>query len=82
MTYTSIIVRAFWDDEASVWVASSNDIDGLALEAETLEVLAKKIPEALCDLLEVNGYPQGNEMPDIPFHLMAEQTGRIPNPCV
>lgn len=77
----SIIVKAEWDNEAEVWVASSNDIDGLALEAATMEVLLKKIPGALCDLLELNGFDNGSDMPDIPYHVMASQVGRIPNPC-
>jgi len=80
MKHTSIIVRADWDEEAKVWVATSTDIDGLALESATLETLFARIPEALCDLLELNESYAG--MPsDIPYHVMASQTGSIPNPC-
>ncbi|MEN9894260.1 MAG: hypothetical protein RIR97_112, partial [Pseudomonadota bacterium] len=51
----SIIVKASWDDEAKVWVASSTDIDGLAVEAETLESLQVKVTAALTDLIELSG---------------------------
>ncbi|MFY9875785.1 MAG: DUF1902 domain-containing protein [Rhodomicrobium sp.] len=40
---TLILVRADWDDDAKVWVASSADIDGLATEAATLEELRDKV---------------------------------------
>ena len=43
-------IQADWDPEASVWVATSEDVPGLATEAETIEALTEKlrvmIPEA------------------------------------
>ncbi|MBP2447093.1 hypothetical protein JOH51_004532 [Rhizobium leguminosarum] len=35
MKHASIVVRADWDEKAGVWVASSNDIEGLAIEADS-----------------------------------------------
>ena len=32
-------VKAEWDDEAGVWVASSDDVPGLATGADTFEAL-------------------------------------------
>ena len=32
-------VYAFWDDEANVWVASSEDVPGLATEAKNWDEL-------------------------------------------
>ncbi|MCJ8521384.1 hypothetical protein ABID21_004469 [Pseudorhizobium tarimense] len=55
MKHASIIIRAIWDEDAEVWVAASGDIDGLAVEAETLEKLEKKVIAAVGDLLETNG---------------------------
>ena len=55
MKQASIIVRADWDDEARVWVATSSDVAGLAIEAETLETLEPKVIAALEDLLDLNG---------------------------
>jgi predicted RNase H-like HicB family nuclease len=31
-------VAAFWDREAKVWVATSDDVPGLATEAESVEL--------------------------------------------
>ena len=78
MKHVSIIVRADWDEEAAVWVASSNDVEGLAVEADTLEALEPKVVAAITDLLELNGFT--SDLPEIPIHIMAEQLVRIPNP--
>lgn len=78
MPQISIIVRAIWDDEAKVWVASSSDIDGFATEAETLEALTEKIYAILPELLELNGAP--GRLREIPVHIMAEQFGKVVNP--
>lgn len=78
MKHSSIIVRAIWDEDAEVWVAASKDIDGLAVEAETLEKLEKKVIAAVSDLLETNG--QVFELPEIPVHIMSEHVAKIPNP--
>lgn len=41
-------VEAFWDDEAQVWVAESEEIAGLVTEAPSLEILTNKLnPEIL-----------------------------------
>lgn len=78
MKHVSIIVRATWDDEAKVWVATSSDIDGLAVEAETMELLEPKILEAISDLLELNG--ASSDLQEIPVHIMSEHLARVPNP--
>lgn len=48
-------VRAEWDDEAAVWVASSDDVPGLVTEAATLEALDTKLRTMVPELLEANG---------------------------
>ena len=50
-------VQADWDSEASVWVATSDDVPGLATEAETIEVLTEKLRTLIPELLEVNMVP-------------------------
>ena len=47
-------VSAFWDDEAAVWVASSNDVPGLATEADTLEALSVKLRLIVPEFLQLN----------------------------
>jgi predicted RNase H-like HicB family nuclease len=79
MRNLTIIVRAVWDDEASVWVASSSDIDGLATEASTLEDLRTKVLVMVEELLALNGAPY--DAAEIPVHIMAEHMSRVRNPA-
>jgi len=72
MSKPEITVRAEWDDEASVWVASSDDVPGLITEAETCDALVKKLQVMIPELLEANGVPFTSR--DIPFQLLSELT--------
>ena len=47
-------VHAQWDEAAKVWVASSNDISGLATEADTTEALVQKLRKLIPELLTAN----------------------------
>ena len=47
-------VQADWDPEAGVWVATSEDVPGLATEAETIEALMQKLRVIVPELLEAN----------------------------
>ncbi len=65
-----LFIGAEWDAEATVWVATSDDVPGLATEAETLDALAAKLECMVPELLDANAYPEG---PDIPFELLARR---------
>ncbi|AYH45341.1 DUF1902 domain-containing protein [Azoarcus sp. DN11] len=65
-----LFVRAEWDADAGVWVATSDDVPGLATEAETLEALSLKLEILVSELLDANGYPDG---PEVPFELLARK---------
>ncbi|HEA69563.1 hypothetical protein LCGC14_1440520 [marine sediment metagenome] len=58
-----LFVRAEWDDEARVWVATSDDVPGLATEGETVEALIEKLKVMIPELLEANGNPIEYEVP-------------------
>ncbi len=77
-SHTLILVRAEWDDDAKVWVATSADIAGLATEAATLEELRDKVLAMVGELAELNGL--ASDLPEIPVHIMAGQTARVRNP--
>ena len=63
-----LTIRATWDDEAKVWVAESDDVPGLATEADTLDTLLAKLQIVVPELLELND----GELPaDVPFELLA-----------
>ena len=48
MAMKPFFIRAEWDEKALVWVASSDDVPGLATEEETLEGLIKKLNPKQC----------------------------------
>jgi len=74
-----IVVRAVWDDEARVWVASSEDVSGLALEAKTIEALQRKIAPAIEDLIELNGLEF--DLREIPVEVRSEAHLTVINPA-
>ena len=74
----SIVVHARWDEHAKVWVATSNDIDGLAVEADTIEFLAPKVTAAINDLISLNGI--ASTLEEIPVYIKTEQVSRALNP--
>ena len=63
MSIKPLFVRAEWDEEALVWVATSDDVPGLATEGDTLEALIDKLKVMIPELLDANGAEQGSEVP-------------------
>jgi predicted RNase H-like HicB family nuclease len=47
-------VRAYWDDQAKVWWANSDEIPGLATEAPTYEELDENVRAIAPELLALN----------------------------
>ena len=47
-------VVAEWDDDAMVWVATSDDIPGLVTEADSQDHLVEKLQVIVPELLELN----------------------------
>lgn len=54
MNYT---VNLSWDTDASVWVATSEDIKGLVLESGSLDVLIERVRMTVPELLKLNHQP-------------------------
>lgn len=48
------IITFTWDDEAAVWIATSNDIPGLVLESSSYEALVEHTRFAIPELLSLN----------------------------
>lgn len=66
-------VYALWDDEAGVWVGTSEDVPGLCLESPTLEDLMREAEGLIPELLRLNGdLAQGDTGP-VPFRVTAER---------
>ena len=53
----SITINARWDPEANVWIATSDDVAGLVVEADIWPVMIEEVRLVLPDLLELSGEP-------------------------
>jgi len=58
-----LFIRAEWDEEAKVWVATSDDVPGLATEAATMEALTEKLKVMIPELLLANHISFHDEVP-------------------
>ncbi|MDR1564560.1 MAG: DUF1902 domain-containing protein [Oscillospiraceae bacterium] len=47
-------INLLWDNEASVWVATSDDIPGLVLESGSFDALLERVRFAVPELLELS----------------------------
>jgi hypothetical protein len=56
----SINIDARWNAEASVWIATSNDVAGLVVEADTWPAMIEEVRLILPDLLELSGERSDN----------------------
>lgn len=61
-----------WDPEAAVWVATSDDIIGLALESGSVDALIERLRYAVPELLELNHQP-----PATGIHFKIERYDRV-----
>ena len=53
-------ISAFWDNDAQVWIATSNDVFGLVLESKTYDELMYEAEMAIPTLLEYQDVYCGN----------------------
>ena len=60
-----ITIQARWDGEASVWLAISDDVPGLVVEAETWPAMIDEVQLVLPELPDVSG--QGGKRLSVTF---------------
>lgn len=76
MGIENLQVHAEWDDDARVWIATSEDVPGLCIEEETLERLLDTVAGLVPELLALNNVtlPPARS---IPVHVVAERTTTV-----
>jgi Domain of unknown function (DUF1902) len=62
-------VDAFWDPDVKVWVATSEDVPGLATEASTMEALTEKLRVMIPELFLLNRLAPSDVHDSISFRL-------------
>ncbi len=48
------VINFTWDNEANVWIATSNDIPGLVLESGSFDALLERTRYAVPEILALN----------------------------
>lgn len=66
-------IHFVWDGEAAVWVATSEDVPGLALESGSFDALVEKVRYAIPELLELNQ----KKAPQYNLTFLAERHDRV-----
>lgn len=73
MTQSTFRIQAFWDEEAEVWVATSEDVPGLATEASTIEALTQKLRVIIPELIFLNNIVPSDYVGSIRFELTSHR---------
>ncbi len=73
MTQITFKVEAFWDWEAEVWVATSEEVPGLVTEASTIEILTQKLREIIPELIVLNSIVPSDYVGSITFELISHR---------
>ena len=59
------LVKMTWDDEAAVWIATSDDVPGLVMESGSLDALMERVRFAIHELLQLNNISSTESIPVI-----------------
>ena len=65
-----LIINAVWDDEVRVWVATGDEVPGLAAEADDMDALVEKLKRMIPELLDANGVAHGE---NVPFEILGKR---------
>jgi Domain of unknown function (DUF1902) len=72
MADRKVKVTVAFDREAHVWFVKDSDLHGLNVEGPTIEALIGKLPDAVTDLLEEEGFfLQAGPNADVPIEVTA-----------
>ena len=73
MKQITLKVQAFWDKDAEVWVATSEDLPGLVTEAETIEILTQKLRVMIPEIILLNRIVPSDYVGSITFELISHR---------
>ncbi len=65
-------IRLLWDEDAAVWIATSEDVPGLVLESGSFDALIEKVRFAIPELMELN-----HHTPVYNITFKSERTDRV-----
>lgn len=76
----TIHVQVIWDSDADVWVATSDDVPGLAAEAPSIPELKARLDRIIPDLLKENGVETWKG-PEVPLDLLVHDKLNMAEAC-
>jgi hypothetical protein len=65
------LIRAEWDNDASIWSATSDDVLGLATEADSIDILFNKLSSMVPELILLNKL---TDQPEIVYEVLARKS--------
>lgn len=57
-----LVIDAKWDSSVRVWVATREDVPGVAVEADTTNETMDILKDVILDLMEANGVEANDDM--------------------
>ena len=57
-----LVIDAKWDPMARVWVSTSEDVQGVAVEADTANETMEVLQDVVVDLMEASGIAANGDM--------------------
>ena len=63
-------IHLTWDPDAAVWVATSDDVPGLALENGSFDALIERVRLAVPELLALT---EGDDNADVALHFQSQR---------
>ncbi len=67
-------INLMWDTEASVWIATSEDVEGLVLESGSIDALIERVRFAIPELLKLNNRA---ECETVNLHFLSERYEKV-----
>lgn len=69
-----VSIKLRWDDEAAVWIATSSDVPGLALESGSFDALIERLRIAVPELMKLNASASS----ELNLSYLTEREDRLP----
>jgi hypothetical protein len=73
----TFVIDLMWDPEADVYVATSDDVPGLATEAGSLDALIERVKAIVPELLRDNGILTGQSSRHLSLSFTARRSETI-----
>lgn len=71
------VINFMWDNEACVWIATSEDVPGLVLESGSFDALVERVHYAIPELIEESAMLDGDKEQPLNLIYRSERRDRV-----